>query len=126
MQETGGPRLYAVLLTGVRGREHVAIARALGLTAAHIKVFPILLGPLGPTTAIVPPPPLPPSGTIEFLPAMEWNDLGPGAAEDGTTVEQCATDVVEAMQLALNRLRAERAHPVHRGISNLVSRAIPH
>jgi 1-acyl-sn-glycerol-3-phosphate acyltransferase len=103
-----------------------AIARALGLGASHIKVFPILLGPLGLTTAITPPPPLPSSVTVEFLPSIEWNDLGPEMAEDAAVVDRCATEVVETMQNALNRLRVEQAHPVRRGLVNLVSRAVPH
>ena len=102
------------------------IARALGLSASHIKVFPILLGPFGLTTAITPPPPLPSSVTVEFLPSIEWHDLGPEMAENAAVVDRCATEVVETMQDALNRLRVERAHPVRRGLVNLVSRALPH
>jgi hypothetical protein len=30
------------------------------------------------------------------------------------------------MQNALNRLRVERAHPIRRGLVNLVSSALPH
>ena len=30
------------------------------------------------------------------------------------------------MQNALNRLRVEQAHPVRRGLVNLISRALPH
>ena len=103
-----------------------AIARALGLGAAHIKVFPILLVPFGLTTAITPPPPLPSSVTVEFLPAIEWSDLGPEMAEDPAVVDRCAAEVVGTMQNALNRLRVERAHPVRRGFVNLVSRVLPH
>jgi 1-acyl-sn-glycerol-3-phosphate acyltransferase len=103
-----------------------AIARALGLGASHIKVFPILLGPFGLTTALTPPPPLPSSVTVEFLPAIEWSDLGPETAEDAAVVDRCSTEVVETMQNALNRLRVERAHPVRRGLVSLVSRALPH
>ena len=101
------------------------IARALGLGASHIKVFPILLGPFGLNTAITPPPPLPSSVTVEFLPPIEWHDLGPEMAEDADIVDRCATEVIETMQDALNRLRVEQAHPVRRGLVNLVSRAPP-
>jgi 1-acyl-sn-glycerol-3-phosphate acyltransferase len=103
-----------------------AIARALGLGAFHIKVFPILLGPFGLTTAITPPPPLPSSVTVEFLPPIGWSDLGPEKAEDTAVVDRCATEVIETMQDALNRLRVERAHPVRRGLVELASRALPH
>jgi 1-acyl-sn-glycerol-3-phosphate acyltransferase len=100
------------------------IARWLGLPGLHIKVFPILLGPLGVTTAILPPPPLPSSITLEFLPPITWPDLGPKAADDTATVERCADQVVQAMQAALDRLRVERAHPVLRGYANLAARLV--
>jgi 1-acyl-sn-glycerol-3-phosphate acyltransferase len=103
-----------------------AIARGLGLPSMHIKVFPIMLGPLGLTTAVFPPPPLPSSITVEFLPPINWGDLGPEAAEDKEVVDRCAAEVVEVMQSALDRLRVERAHPVRRGFMNVVSRAIAH
>ncbi len=99
------------------------IARVLGLTAMHIKVFPILLGPLGLTTALLPPPPLPSSITVEFLPPMSWDDLGPESADDPGTVARCAAEVTAAMQAALDRLRVERAHPVLRGFAGLAARS---
>jgi len=98
------------------------IARALGLTGMHIGVFPILLGPLGITTELLPPPPLPSSITVEFLPPITWDDLGPDAADDPETVARCAAEVVAAMQAALDRLHVERPHPVIRGMANLASR----
>jgi 1-acyl-sn-glycerol-3-phosphate acyltransferase len=101
------------------------IAQALGLGALRVKVFPILLGPFGVTTALLPPPPLPSSITVEFLPAIDWRDLGPGAADDPAVVDRCAAEVVGAMQRALDRLRDERAHPVRRGLANLVSNVLP-
>jgi hypothetical protein len=102
------------------------IARALGLPRMHMKVFPIILGPLGLTTAVFPPPPLPSSITVEFLPPINWSDLGPEAAENKEVVDRCAAEVIGVMQGALDRLRIERAHPVRRGFVNLVSRAIAH
>jgi hypothetical protein len=63
--------------------------------------------------------------TVEFLPSIEWNDLGPEMAEDAAVVDRCATEVVETMQNALNRLRVEQAHPVRRGLVNLVSHVLP-
>jgi len=100
------------------------IARWLGLPGMHIKVFPILLGPLGVTTVLLPPPPLPSSITVEFLPPITWPDLGPEAADDPETVGRCADQVVRTMQEALDRLRVERAHPVLRGYANLAARLV--
>ncbi|MGA2835738.1 MAG: 1-acyl-sn-glycerol-3-phosphate acyltransferase [Acidimicrobiales bacterium] len=100
------------------------IARALGLTVMDIKVFPILLGPLGVTTALLLPPPMPSSITIEFLSPMTWEGLGPEAADDPGTVARCAAEVTAAMQAALDRLRVERAHPVFRGFANLAARTV--
>jgi 1-acyl-sn-glycerol-3-phosphate acyltransferase len=103
-----------------------AIARTIGLGVGRIKVFPILWGPFGLTTVLTPPPPLPSSITVEFLPPIDWSALGPKAAEDPDVVDACAAEVVGAMQAALDRLRVERAHPVRRGITNLVSGALSH
>jgi len=104
-----------------------AIARVLGLANMHIKVFPILLGPLGLTTAVFPPPPLPSSVTVEFLPPIDWSELGPEAAEDEDIVDRCASEVISMMQSALDRLQVERRHPIRRGFANLAScRAIAH
>ena len=100
------------------------IARWLGLPGMHIKVFPILLGPFGITTVLFPPPPIPSSITVEFLPPMTWPELGPDAADDPETVARCAGEVVGVMQEALDRLRVERAHPVLRGYANLAGRLL--
>jgi 1-acyl-sn-glycerol-3-phosphate acyltransferase len=102
------------------------IARLLGLGAMRIKVFPIMLGPLGLATVLTPPPPLPTSITVEFLPPIHWSSLGPDAADDSEVVDRCAAEVAGVMQSALDRLRVERAHPLRRGITNLVSRAFSH
>ena len=91
------------------------IARWLGLPGMHIKVFPILLGPLGITTAVLPPLPLPSSITVEFLPPITWPDFGPEAADDPDIVARCAEEVVGAMQEALDRLRVERPTPCSAG-----------
>lgn len=102
------------------------IARWLGLSGMHIKVFPILLGPLGITTTILPPLPLPSSITVEFLPPITWSDLGPEAADDPDIVAHCADQVIDAMQEALDCLRVERPHPVLRGYANLARRLTGH
>ncbi len=100
------------------------IARWLGLPGMHITVFPIPLGPLGVTTVLLPPPPLPSSITVEFLPHLTWPALGPEAADDTETVARCTDEVVGVMQAALDRLRVEQAHPVLRGTCNLASRLV--
>ncbi len=97
------------------------IAKLLGLSALRIKVFPIMWGPFGPTTALLPPLPLPSSITVEVLPPLDWSGLGPGAADDPEVVGKCASDVIELMQSALNRLSRERPHSVLQGIANLVT-----
>jgi 1-acyl-sn-glycerol-3-phosphate acyltransferase len=102
------------------------IARILGLGALRVKVFPILLGPFGLTTALVPPLPMPSSITVEFLPPIDFGLLGPGAAEHPEVVDRCAAEVIGVMQAALDRLRVERAHPVRRGFVSLASRALGH
>lgn len=103
------------------------IARALGLGGLRVKVFPIMVGPpFGLATMLNPPLPLPSSITVEFLPPMTFDGLGPADADDPEVVGACAAEVTAAMQGALDRLRVERAHPVWRGFTSLVSRAIPH
>ncbi len=102
------------------------LARILGLGALRVKVFPILLGPLGLTTALAPPLPMPSSITVEFLPPIDWSHLGPGAAEHPEVVDRCAAEVMGVMQAALDRLRVERAHPVRRGFVALASRVFGH
>ncbi len=97
------------------------IAKALGLGGLRIKVFPLMLGPLGLATALNPPPPMPSSVTVEFLPAVRWPGLGPEVAEDDEVVARCAAEVVGVMQGALDRLRVERAHPVWRGVTHLLT-----
>ena len=98
------------------------IARVLGLSALRIKVFPILLGPLGVTTVLTPPLPLPSAVTVAFLPPITWPDLGPEAAEDHATVRRCADEVVAVMQAALDGLAADCPHPVRRGVGRLLGR----
>ncbi len=98
-------------------------ARAIGLGALRLDVFPIVLGPLGPSTVLTPPIPLPSSVTVEFLEPIEWTGLGPGAAEDSLTVGRCAAQVIGSMQVALNRLAEEQPHPIRRGVRNILTGA---
>jgi 1-acyl-sn-glycerol-3-phosphate acyltransferase len=99
------------------------LARALGLNRLRIKVFPILMGPpLGLTSMLAPPLPMPAAITVEFLPALDWSSYGPEAADDDAVVAGCYEEITNSMQATLDRLRTERSHPVLRGWSNLVRR----
>lgn len=97
------------------------LAKALGLSRIRIKVFPILLAPYGLTTILTPPPPMPSAITVEFLPALDWTDYGPGAADDEAIVATCYEEITTVMQSALDRLHAENRHPVIRGWCNLLA-----
>ena len=80
------------------------LAHVLGLDRLRIKVFPILLGPpFGITSILTPPLPLPAAVTVEFLPALEWADIGPQGAEDEEVVEQCYREITNLMQVTLDR-----------------------
>jgi 1-acyl-sn-glycerol-3-phosphate acyltransferase len=97
------------------------LAHVLGLDRLRIKVFPILFGPpFGLTSVLTPPLPLPAAITVEFLPALDWGDIGPGEAEDDEIVEQCYREITGLMQATLDRLRAEHPHPVLRGVTHLL------
>ena len=98
------------------------LAHALGLNRLRINVFPILLGPFGLTSILTPPLPLPAAITVEFLPALDWSGSGPDAANDPAVVDGCYAEITRIMQSALDRLSAERPHPVMRGMANLVRR----
>lgn len=99
------------------------VARALRLNRLRVKVLPVMLGPLGPSLVWAPPP-LPAQITVEFLPAIDWRALGPAAADDPDTVTRCYDEVTTAMQDALDRLAAERPHPVATGTARLVTRPL--
>jgi 1-acyl-sn-glycerol-3-phosphate acyltransferase len=96
------------------------LARLLGLERLRIKVFPILLGPLGIASILTPPLPMPAAVTVEFLPPFDWSSLGPDAADDDAVVGACYEAVTSAMQATLDRLHGEQPHPVLRGWSRLV------
>ncbi len=98
------------------------MARLLGLHRLRINVFPLFLGPLGLTTVLTPPPPMPSAITVEFLPPLDWSHLGPAAADDEEVVAGCYEEITALMQAGLDRLHAEERHPVLRGWSNLVHR----
>ncbi len=96
------------------------LARALKLDRLRIKVFPIVLGPFGVTSILTPPLPMPSSITVEFLPPIDWSALGPEAAEDSEVVDACYREITGAMQHTLDRLHAERPHPVIDGCAHLL------
>jgi len=96
------------------------LARALGLTRLRINVFPILLGPLGVTSILTPPLPLPSAVTVEFLPPLDWSVDGTAASDDEVLVDRRYDEIISVMQSALDRLHAEHPHPVSRGVVNLL------
>ncbi len=97
------------------------LAHVLGLERLRIKVFPILFGPpFGINSFLTPPLPLPAAITVEFLPALDWADIGAEGAEDEAVVEHCYRDITSLMQLTLDRLRAEHPHPLLRGVTHLL------
>jgi 1-acyl-sn-glycerol-3-phosphate acyltransferase len=110
----GGHHAVVVLARGER------LARAAGLGTLRINVFPVLAGPpLGITSIMTPPPPLPAHLTVEFLPALDWTGYGPGAADDTRIVSACYQDITGRLQAALDRLSAEHPHPVLEGTSRI-------
>jgi len=96
------------------------LAHVLGLDRLRIKVFPILFGPpFGITSVLTPPLPLPAAITVEFLPVLDWKDIGPEKAEDDDVVEKCYQEITGLMQETLDQLRAEHPHPLLRGVTHL-------
>jgi 1-acyl-sn-glycerol-3-phosphate acyltransferase len=114
----GGHHSVVILARGDR------LARAAGLNALRINVFPLLAGlPFGVVSALTPPPPMPAHLTLEFLPALDWTGHGPGAADDPAIVSACYDDITGQLQSALDRLSAEHPYPVLLGCSRLAARA---
>jgi 1-acyl-sn-glycerol-3-phosphate acyltransferase len=114
----GGHHAIVVLARGDR------LARAAGLHALRVKVFPFLVGPpFGITSVLAPPLPLPAHLTLEFLPALDWSAYGPAAADDERVVSACYEDIVRRLQAALDRLSAEHPYPLLLGSSRLAARA---
>jgi 1-acyl-sn-glycerol-3-phosphate acyltransferase len=113
----GGHDAVIVLTRGSR------MARAAGLPGIRIKVFPLLAGPpFGVTSVLTPPLPMPAQVTVEFLPAVDWSGHGPGAADDEKVVAACYEEITGLLQAALDRLSAERPHPLFRGAAQLITR----
>jgi 1-acyl-sn-glycerol-3-phosphate acyltransferase len=88
------------------------IARALGLKRLKVGVMPWLFGfPFG-VAPVLPPVPLPAKVTVEFLPPLDWAELGPEAADDPKVVDAVYHEITGLLQAGLDRLSAERPHPV--------------
>jgi 1-acyl-sn-glycerol-3-phosphate acyltransferase len=114
----GGHHSVVVLARGDR------LARAAGLDALRVNVFPFLAGfPFGVASALTPPLPMPAHLTLEFLPALDWTGHGPGAADDAVVLSACYDDITGRLQAALDRLSAEHPYPVLLGASRLAARA---
>lgn len=114
----GGHHAVMVLSRGDR------LARAAGLRAVRVNVFPLMAGfPFPVTSVLTPPPPLPAHLTVEFLPALDWTAYGPGAADDKRIVSACYQDITGRLQAALDRLSAEHPHPLLLGCTRLTARA---
>jgi 1-acyl-sn-glycerol-3-phosphate acyltransferase len=114
----GGHHSVVVLSRGDR------LARAVGLNALRINVFPFLAGfPFGVAPILAPPLPMPAHLTVEFLPALDWTAYGPCAASDPGIVSACYDDITGRLQAALDRLSAEYPFPVLVGCSRLAARA---
>ena len=101
------------------------LATLLGLHRLRINVFPFCLTPLGLTTVLAPPLPMPSAMTVEFLPPLDWSHLGPEAAGDEAAVTACYEEITSVMQAELDRLHVEE-RTVLRGLSNLVRRGGRH
>jgi len=100
-----------------------ALARALGLQRLHINVFPILLGPLGLTSILAPPLPLPSAITVQFLAPLHWNERG-YRPESEADVGACYEEITNTMQATLDQLRAGNPHPVRRGVASLIRASV--
>lgn len=88
----------------------------------RVNVLPVVFAPpFGIALAPSPyPPPMPAAVTVQFLPALNWSALDAGAAKDPTVVNACYAETVATMQAALDRLNADRPHPVLSGSHQLL------
>jgi 1-acyl-sn-glycerol-3-phosphate acyltransferase len=88
------------------------VAGALGLDRVKVHVMPWLLGvPFG-VAPVLPPVPLPAKVTVEFLEPLDWSDFGAEGAREPALVQARYDQVIGLLQTGLDRLRAERPHPV--------------
>ena len=103
----GGHDTVMVLSRGER------LARRLGMERIRVGVYPILLHlPWGVSSAVLPGLPLPAKITTEVCEPLDWTSHGPDAADDPRIVDRCYEEITTRMQATLDRLAAERPHPV--------------
>jgi 1-acyl-sn-glycerol-3-phosphate acyltransferase len=91
------------------------LARRLGLDRRfRISVMPLVMGPpFGVVPAGIPTIPLPAKVTVELLDPIDWSSShGPEAADDEAVVRACYDELTAKMQVALDRLAAERRFPI--------------
>lgn len=112
----GGQHMAVVLSRGDR------LARAMRLNKLRVNVFPIMAGPpFGVVTVLTPPLTLPAAITVQFLPPLDWSRYGPDAASDLDVVQACYDETTAVMQAAMDRLAAERPHPLTTGVTRLLA-----
>ena len=88
------------------------VARALGLDRLKIHVMPWLFGlPFG-AAPVLPPVPFPAKVTVDFLAPLDWSDTGADGAQDPAVVQARYDQIIGLLQAGLDRLRAERPHPI--------------
>ncbi len=102
---------HETLIVLARGQH---IAKRLGLDRMfRIKVMPLVFGPpLGLVPGGIPTWPLPAKITVELGEPIRWSEYGPDAAKDDAIVRKCYDEIVETMQVTLDRLAAERRFPI--------------
>lgn len=97
-----------------------AIARRMGLSRLHVKVFPLIFNiPFGVTPAFVPSLQLPAKVTIELGAPLDWSRFGPQRAHDPDVLEECYREITAVMQSTLDRLAREHPHPVLERLTEL-------
>jgi 1-acyl-sn-glycerol-3-phosphate acyltransferase len=98
------------LIVVTRGED---IGRALGLERLRAQIFPFTFGvPFGLSPIFLPNLPYPAKIVVEVLEPVDWSHHDPGAAEEPDVVHGAYEEITGRMQGALNRLVAERPHPV--------------
>jgi 1-acyl-sn-glycerol-3-phosphate acyltransferase len=99
-----------------------SLARGLGLRGLGMPVVPLLWQvPWGVSLPLMPGVPLPAKITVQVLPPMTWDDLGPELADDDETLEACYDEITGVMQDVLTELAEENPNPILRRLWNLLS-----
>ncbi len=111
----GGHDTVVVLSRGER------LARMLGMERMRVSVYPLLLHlPWGVSSAALPGLPLPAKITTEVCEPLDWSGFGPDAADDPRLVDRCYDEITTRMQDTLDRLAAERPHPLLSRLKSLL------